>query len=681
MPHLWNNQLVVRKEELIPNWWKTYNALKQELYRYKDRPYGIKRAQLGGNGRELLIDFNSLPKEIQEELGDPRIIKHPLEPYYKVDSKAVEYYTHQFVYPDGSCLTHEAQQRYIINASVLQAVLELEKARIIIRLNLGGTLKGIKMTLCTDVQSFQEVLRVKHKTQHSLPSHPRHFKNTLNEFIKSGYGSLIKDAKGKSKQNARKVDKESIKLLNDLFATQSYKPTATEVARQYNAFLKGEIEVVNNHTGELYASKGLNPLSISTIKLYLNQWESKIGTYSRRSGDRQQLMQTFKPYHSLLRPKFSGSLLSIDDRQPPFAYESGKRVWFYNGIDLASEAFTCWVYGKSKEGIILEFYRQLIRNYAQWGINLPDGLECESSLNSSYSESFLREGIMFDNVRIEANNARGKRIEAFYRPLRYQYEKKREGWLARPFAKDASNQAGSHPIKQVPYEDIVQGCLFDIEKWNNSEHSKVKGVSRWEYFLSNQHPNLKPTNYKAILPHLGYKTESSCRAGIIKLQYREFLLGDQGEIATGDSLIKLMKQVEGKTLDIYWLDNNEGGVLKALVYLKNELRYICEACPKPTYSRAVIEQNEDDKKGRKLMTRYVATIENFRKRQVRSLEPVTVLDHRSTSKSDSFKIDGLKRSKIRPHQNVEILPEADQVDILDTIPEYTNFKKDLKDRF
>ncbi len=682
MPHVWNNILVATKEELVPVWWNFLKSLQQELYRYKNKPYGIKRAQLGGNGRQLLVAFDSLPREVQDGIGDPRKFKHPLERFYKIDTEAVDYYTDEFIYPDGSYLTPEAQERYIVNASMIKAIFALEEARKTIRLNQGGTLTGITATLCTDAITFQPLLKAKYNVQHSLPTHPRHFKNTLTKFTKLSYISLIKDAKGKSKRNAQKATDVIIKLLNDLFASQLHKPTATEVARQYDAFLGGYLEVINNESGEIYTPKGMQQLSPSTIKAYLVGWENKIGTHTKRSGDRQKLMQKFKPYHSLEQPKYAGSLISIDDRQPPFAYDKRKRLWFYNGIDLASGAFTCWVYGKTKEGLILDFYRQLVRNYAQWGLNLPDGLECESSLNSSFAATFLREGSMFQNVRIEANNARGKRIEAYYGELR-QKEKTRLGWLARPFALSESNQAGSKPSPIIPYNDIIKGCLHDIEQWNNTEHKKVKGISCWDYFLENQNPNLKQTNYKSILPHLGYKTETSCHAGIIKLQYHEFLLGDNGKISLGEDLIRLMKQVEGKELDIYWLDDNEGNVLKALIYLRNEKRYICEARPKPTYNRAIIEQTEKDQNARKIMSSYVATIEGFQRRQTGSLEKVTVLDNRLTTLNNNFQIDGLKRRPSEENgknKEVKILqsPETDEYDL---IPEQTTFKKELKDRF
>jgi len=47
MPHNWGNILVVTKDELIPKYYNTLSALKVEIHRYKDLPYGIKKVQKG----------------------------------------------------------------------------------------------------------------------------------------------------------------------------------------------------------------------------------------------------------------------------------------------------------------------------------------------------------------------------------------------------------------------------------------------------------------------------------------------------------------------------------------------------------------------------------------------------------------------------------------------------------
>jgi hypothetical protein len=278
------------------------------------------------------------------------------------------------------------------------------------------------------------------------------------------------------------------------------------------------------------------------------------------------------------------------------------------------------------------------------------------SLNSQYQNTFLQNGAMFEFVRIEANNARGKRIEAHYRQLRYGLEKKREGWLARPFALSESNQAGRHEVKTLYYDDIIEGCLKDIETWNNMPHSKHTHLTRWEVFMQMQNPDLKPIDYKTFLFYLGRKTPTSCGFnGIIRFRSAEFLLGHDGVICVGDALINLMDKIAGKDIDIYWLDGNDGSILKALIYIGDRL--ICEAIVKPTSNRARKEQTAEDLRNRELMSKYVATIESYAKHRKQSITPVITIE-KSEPKKKAFVMPGLRQAPvIDEHAEVEILPE------------------------
>lgn len=652
MPGWFGNILVCTKEDLVPRFWRTYNSLKLEVHRYKDKPYGIKRAQAGGNGRQLLIKFDSLPVEVQESMGDPRKADHILERYFAWDHEAVNFYS-TFQYSDKTYLRPATQEQYIVNASVLNACNGLLKDRESERKNKGGKLTGILQTVYSDAISFNDTLRSKHQVTHNLPTNYRRFRERWREYDKLGYLGLVKDADKKRAANPKKVDKQTIKLLNDLFATQQHKPTATQVSLQYNAFLEGELEVINKETGEEYDPATFKPLSDSTVKKYLKQWENRIATYAKRSGDRQQYMSEFDPYHSLLQPEWAGSLLSIDDRQPPFEMPDGRRVWFYNAIDTASEAFTCWVYGTSKEGIIMNFYRQLLRNYAMWGLGMPWELECEVSLNSQFQDSFLQPGRMFQSVHIEPNNARAKRIERYFRSLRYDYEKQHEGWLARPFSASEANRPGPGKKQQKEYDEIIRNSLKDIEKWNNQEHRKAKGMSRWDYFRQYQHPDLKPINWQSILPYIGNCTQTSVNRGILKLNHGEFLIGEQGQVALGADLIQLLKQVEGQPVNVYWLDNNQGEVLKALVYMEDRL--ICEAVRKPSYKRAKLERTKDDEMAREVMSRYQATIQQFGKEQRDEVDQVEIIDHRAEQLNDNFQIPELHENETEEPEETEDL--------------------------
>lgn len=653
MPHIWNDILVVTEPELVPAWYNCRETLRSEIHRHKEKSYGIKKVCSGGNGRQLLVSFDSLPTEIKNGLGDPRKSDHLLELFYETDKDAVAFYTTHTL-ADGSTLSLNHQEEYITNASVLRACIELKQQRVRTITAMSGSPKKVMTSVLADAMSFNNTLKVKHGVAHTLPASEKRFKEVFKSFggqfdkltvtdgarTKYNYASLIS---GKLRnQNTRKVTDTVMQLLNDLFAGQRSKPSRTDVTRRYDGFLQGYIELINPETGEMYNPKDYRPLSDATIINYLGSWKESIGTYTKRSGDRQVLMSKFKPYHSLERPQYAGSIISIDDRQPPFEYAQGQRVWFYNGIDLASEAFTCWVYGKTKEGLIIEFYRQMVRNYTEWGVNLPLELEAESSLNSSFTGTFLQPGRMFEHVRIEANNARGKRIERYFGALRYndKGEKGREGWLARPFARRESNQAGPQKKVIVPYGTIIDNGLKDIEDWNNVPHSIHKDKSRWEVFMEMQNPDTQPTNWRAILPYLGYSTKTSCNVGIIRLNGAEFLIGDDAKVHTGQRLIDVMEEIEGENITCFWLDDNQGNVLKAVVYYND--RIICEAVPKPMYNRAMAERTPKGIAARTVMSSYVSTIEAYMRDKRNSINELIVIDN--TPKPErTFRISTVKR--------------------------------------
>ena len=101
---------------------------------------------------------------------------------------------------------------------------------------------------------------------------------------------------------------KTLSLLESMFAKDKTKPTATEVSRRYDDFLKGTLEIVNNGSAEIYNPADYKKIGVNTVKKYLSSWKSSLGTHTLRGGDRQKLMGKNKPYHSLNRPEFAGSI-------------------------------------------------------------------------------------------------------------------------------------------------------------------------------------------------------------------------------------------------------------------------------------------------------------------------------------------------------------------------------------
>ena len=176
-----------------------------------------------------------------------------------------------------------------------------------------------------------------------------------------------------------------------------------------------------------------------------------------------------------------------------------------------------------------------------------------------------------------------------------------------------------------------------------------------------QHPELKPTNWKAILPSLGYHQQTSCNKGYIQLQGKARAIADNGKISLGEDLINTMKVIEGKDIDVYWLDDNQGNVLKALAFYEN--RFICEVQEMPKYNRAVIERTEADEKAREIQSMYVATVEGFIKRQEKSLQNINIIRQPKPEPKNGFYVPGMNIKRFAPSEpgKVETIetPEED----------------------
>ena len=652
-------------------WMINNNIISEPNYksaRYRKNFHVIRRSS---RNTPALVHYNNLPNRYKQSIID-HLGEDPLAAFLSRDrltklvdqrisqGKAMD--AHRFFFtdyhkPDGTYLTQDKAQEYYHNAIILDAITDLLqdiKNRCITthtRFNASREFETIALSL-------SEGLSLEYRN--SLPQSVR-LQTKYKEYKTKGYSCLIHKHLGKQ-SNATKVTDKVLALLESLFAHQFQKPTFREVASQYEAFLHGQVHVINNVTGEQYNPADFIMISETTVKTYLNKWESRIATHQIRKNDRQKSIANFNPHHSMTLPKYAGSLISVDDRQPPFEYESGKRLWFYNGQDVASGCITTWVWGKDKQGIILDFYRQMVRNYHEWGVQIPMEIECESNLNAQYKDTFLKEGSMFKYVRMEANNARGKYIEAgANNGLRYQLEKQYEGWKARPFARKESNRSdGQSNLK--PYDYIKQISLKAIEQWNNSPCPQDETMSRFDYFLKNQNPNMTPTNYKEIIRQLGYQTQTSCRVARVALNNTKLLLGRDGHISKGDELVTIMKHIEGENLTAYWLDDNDGNVLKAYAYLGDTC--VCELLPEPKYSRARAEQTEQDLQNRSLMSAYQMTVVGFGNTKKKSIDKVTVIDERTKTLNNNFQIPELHQDDdfaLKANSDtageVEILPD------------------------
>lgn len=611
-----------------------------DKYKLKAKQLGLVTVP-GGNGRQSLMEFIALPTKWQEKVtevyGTYGNFYHPFDDYFELDNEARKFFEEFTLWDEDTQsekrISKENIERYTINASVLNAVINMKRYREEMTVRLGNAKRNLWNNLCKDTIDYNQVLQQKYSSQHTLPKNVRKFQQKVNNYIKRGYEALID--KRLLNNNAQLVTPQMLQLWSDMFSGRPYKPSHIEVYEKYTAFLEGKLDVINIQTGELYdrLSPNFHVISERTIYRWMERWEFRAPAYMKRSRNRQLYMGQFIPHARMESPKYAGSLISVDDFQPPFKYDegTGKRMWFYIAADVASGAITSWVYGTNKEGLISEFYRNLVRQYNDWVVPLPYGIEAESNLNSTLKETVLKPGIIFQDIRIIANDARQKRIERLIGEFKQAYLYKQEGAIYRPHARAELYQGGNDDkIEYKNKDEIVDIVLKAIERWNNSLHPNQKdysGKTRWEVFIEHQHPELHPINWYSVLRAVGYETKTSCKLARVRLQNAHRVLGDgNGNLLLGDKLIGVLKEIEGKEVSIRWIDDSNGNVLKAFIY-DNEGRFISEALDELRYQRAKLEQTEQDILNIELMARYRNTVEGFIRNAAKQINKVEIIEH------------------------------------------------------
>ena len=163
---------------------------------------------------------------------------------------------------------------------------------------------------------------------------------------------------------------------------------------------------------------------------------------------------------------------------------------------------------------------------------------------------------------------------------------------------------------------------------------------------------------ECLLPYIGREETSSCNAGIINFRSTTYVLGIDGEVALNEDLLRLMKEVEGKQFKIFWLDDNDGEVLKATIYYNDTM--LCDLVPHPTYSRSVHELGEHGEINRNIMSAYENTVNVYMASRKRAIDQLPLLITIKTL-NNKFQIAGRKRYKPSNDTPKEVTIETEEI--------------------
>lgn len=581
----------------------TYNTFEND----KRRGY-LKVVRTGGNGRKALIEFDSIVKlerknAILNMYGDPRqtTASGMLRDRIMPDAKALEFYSN-FQLSDGRSLPEKNIREYCQNASVLNALHEILKEAKVARRSAGyGDSKHFFEKAAVTINSLAD------EYEHTLPRNHRHIQRVYKKYIAEGYYGLIS---GKfCNENSRKVSNDIEHLILSIY-TMDNKPFAASVYEIYNSFVRGNIDVVDRRTGEvfdrnLFIKKG-SPieLSDSTIWNYINNPKNRAIVDKARSGQ-FQYNNTHRPHHHRHSPFFSFSKISMDDRDLPRKLTDGKRVKAYYSYDVTSGCVIGYAHSRDKdEKLFLDCLRNMFQLIERNNFGMPMEAEVEHHLVSKYFDDLA---LMFPFMRIcNPGNSQEKRAEHFNRAKKYGVEKGMHKGVGRWWAQceayriDVDKVNNEFKEKGYTFERLVADDVESIRQYNNQLHPRQKvypGKTRWQVLRENMNPKLFQVNKAVLYKTIGSKTETSInRNQYVKVCYEKYQLPDPQIIE------RLMPN--NYNVDAYYLADDNGHISE--VYLYQNGTYICRCDKIVAYNESKAEQTADDVLNYKSQSEYVA---------------------------------------------------------------------------
>lgn len=560
-----------------------------------------------GNGEKALIEYESLPHKYKAKIiakyGDvyQYAARQPLLRLVKKDLQARKFYAN-YELPTGSMLPLANQGHYSRQADWLNLITEIQVDK-----------KAFKEMLNVSVKSIWKSIIELSGTDtiaHKLPRSEKRLREKHIKYTEEGYAGLV-EAWRFTNQHARLVTPKIENLLMALYMKRHGRATLIQVVRDYNAFMRGESAPVDLSTGEVFQQddflvKGsLYELSAATVKYYLNRKDNR-ETVDMMKLSKHDWAQKHKPYNRRKPAQFAFSKISMDDYLPPFKTMDGKReVWMYVIFDAASTAIIGVSFGtEKKQALVDEAFKDMCRLCMRKGWGLPLEIEMEKSLNwerrgSDEQPDIFTKGVVFQHLRWAANNAQAKRAERFLGVVKYEQLANEEGFLGRPHGRN-ENYKLNRDKKEARYmmNELIARLKGYVKAYNNGPISEGSTTTRWQYLCENQNPDVIRKQPQAIMPFIGFRTETSIRRGVVQVQ------NDWYEVPTN---IDWMNATGGiADADAYWVPgasaslsdptvaDNDNNSAPETVYLYQNGKFICEAKLQERYQEAQAERTDKD---------------------------------------------------------------------------------------
>ncbi len=590
-----------------------------------------------------LADFSSFPERFRRVMetvfGDPKAAKshNALDNYLVGDVAAMEFYSKYTYGDDNKSLKPEVVSEYYANACVLNAIDGLINFRRPAKKMQGSTVNLHWDTIADNVLAID-----RKQWPHELPTNERRLKERYKLYKDGGYKELIH--KNFCNQNSRIVDEQLEMLILSVYC-MSNKPYSSWVTEDIERFTKGEIQVVNILTGELYnrmdfyneKRREFITVSEATCWNYINQPKNRLIVDSFRSGG-HRFMSNMMPHHHRHAPNFALSKISLDDRDLPRKMPNGDRVKAYYAYDVASGCLIGASYSLRKDvGLFIGCIREMFRFIDSQGWGMPLEMEVEHHLVSNFKDDLMKAGVVFPFVHWCApSNSQEKHAEQLNRQKKYGYEKRYQDGIGRWYLRDEANQTGGDRIyddannkyvvkeKTYSYEQLVADDIHTIALYNRGLHrdqKKYKGKTRMQVMQENINPNLANINRPLLVRYIGECTTTSIQRNMYcQVQYSDYMLPNPevlGRLAPNNY-----------TVQAYYMPiNAEGKEQIDEIYLYQHDNYLCEAKRIVKYNTSHAEWTDADTEAMATQAKYVAQTKKMVKDGRKKLAKVQLMQN------------------------------------------------------
>lgn len=427
-----------------------------------------------GLDHHALIEYESLPTRFKEKFvakyGDPEDMLNRDKDDLKMDVEARQFFEN-YELADGSRIKSSKIEEYVINASVLNRLIELSNLQ-----RSRRNMSGNKTPLCWDaIYSTCEDLRTKYG--HTLPKNVARLREKIRVYKAEGYGCLVS---GKlTNNNAVKITETAGRQLIALKRSKTPVYTNQQLFDKFN---------------EIAVAKGWKPLkSVSALVAFLNRPEIEIQWKDAQLGDKAAKM-LYARQNSTILPSVRDALWYGDGTKLNLYYRAfvnGKwtlaTLQVFEVIDAASEVLLGYYISNVEN---FEAMYEAYRNAIEFAGHLPEELVFDNQGGTKRADAieFLRKLSKLSRPT-QPYNGPSKTIENIF--ARFQSQVLHQYWFFTGGNVTAKSDRSKTDldfimanIESLPtYRELLELYPKLREQWNSMPHPKYH-VPRIQYYMN-----------------------------------------------------------------------------------------------------------------------------------------------------------------------------------------------------